>query len=213
MHRTLSRAYGPLPPRRSGDLIGELVATILSQNTSDVNSGRAYRSLRRRFPAWSAVAEAPVREIARAIRSGGLANIKAPRIRDALRHIREREGRLSLARLSRMSDREAVEHLTSLHGVGIKTAACVLLFAMNRPVMPVDTHVHRVTRRLGWIPDRTPPERAGALLESFVPPRLIYGTHIYLVWHGRRTCKARRPRCGECVIARHCAAFRRGAVP
>ena len=204
----LSRAYGPLPRIGRGDPLGQLVETILSQNTTDKNSHAAYLSLRRRFPTWSAVMNAPVRAIATQIRSGGLSNIKAPRIRTALRIIREREGRLSLACLSRMNDEEAIRYMTSLPGVGIKTAACVLLFSLRRPVMPVDTHVNRVTRRLGWIDPRMPIEKAGSFIQRFVPPELMLEVHVYLVWHGRRTCRAGRPRCSECVIRRRCKFYR-----
>lgn len=191
-----------------GDPVGELVATILSQNTSDVNSHRAYARLRRRFPRWEQAAAARPAEIAAAIRQGGLANIKAPRIRAILRTLREREGSITLRRLSRMSNEEAIEYLTSLNGVGIKTAACVLLFSLGRPVMPVDTHVYRVTRRVGWIGEHVRIEDAGAALEPGIPARLMYGTHIYLVWHGRRTCKAQTPRCGECAVRRNCSYYR-----
>ncbi len=203
-HRILARAYGPLPRIPAGDPLGQLVQTILSQNTSDVNSDRAYRSLRRRFPTWEKVLRAPAAAIAASIRHGGLANTKAPRIKEVLRLIREREGRLSLARLSRMADPAALDYLTSLPGVGIKTAACVLLFALRRPVMPVDTHVDRVTRRLGWIGPRTRIEDAGALIARHTPARRMLELHVYLVWHGRRTCKALRPRCRECPLRRNC---------
>jgi endonuclease-3 len=209
VHKALSRAYGPLPHIGQGNPLGQLVETILSQNTSDKNSHRAYLNLRRKFPTWPAVAEAPESAITAQIRQGGLANIKAPRIRNVLRMIRAREGRLSLARLSRMDDAEATSYLTSLPGVGIKTANCVLLFSLHRPVMPVDTHVDRVTRRLGWIDKRMPIEKAGNHIQQFVPPKLMLEVHVYLVWHGRRTCKAGRPRCSECVIRRHCRFYRR----
>ena len=211
VHKALSRAYGPLPRIGQADPLGQLVETILSQNTSDRNSHRAYQSLRRKFPRWSAVAEAPASAIAAQIRQGGLANIKAPRIKNVLKIIRDREGRLSLARLSRMGDEEATSYLTSLPGVGVKTANCVLLFSLRRPVMPVDTHVDRVTRRLGWINKRMPIEKAGAFIQPFVPPKLMLPVHVYLVWHGRRICKAGTPRCSECVIRRHCK-FYRGTV-
>ena len=206
--RKLARAYGPLPANRPADPVDELVATILSQNTSDVNSHRAFANLRRRFPRWEQVASARSAAIASAIRSGGLANIKAPRIQRVLNEVRRREGAITLKRLRTMPDREAIAYLTSLPGVGMKTAACVLLFSLGRPVMPVDTHVYRVTRRLGWIPEHTPVERAGFLLEPHIPARRMYGTHICLVWHGRRTCKAQRPRCGACAIRMHCRFFR-----
>ena len=209
VHRALSRAYGPLPRIGRGDPLGQLVETILSQNTTDKNSHHAYLNLRRKFPTWSAVAEAPAASIAARIRPGGLANIKAPRIKNVLKIIREREGRLSLTRLARMGNAEATLYLTSLPGVGIKTANCVLLFSLRRPVMPVDTHVDRVTRRLGWIDKRVSIEKAGAFIEPFVPPKLMLAVHVYLVWHGRRTCKAGRPRCSECVIRSHCKFYRR----
>lgn len=209
VHKALSRAYGPLPRIGQGDPLGQLVETILSQNTTDKNSHRAYLNLRQKFPSWSAVAEAPEAAIAARIRQGGLANIKAPRIRNVLKIIRDREGRLSLSRLSRMSDAEAISYLTSLPGVGIKTANCVLLFSLCRPVMPVDTHVDRVTRRLGWVEKHMPIEKAGAFIQQFIPPRLMLAVHVYLVWHGRRACKAGKPRCSECVIRRHCKFYRR----
>jgi endonuclease III len=209
VHRALSHAYGPLPRIGQGDSLGQLVETILSQNTTDKNSHRAYLSLRRKFPTWPAIVEAPASAIAAQIRHGGLANIKAPRIKNVLKIIRDREGRLSLARLSRMSDAEAISYMTSLPGVGVKTAACVLLFSLGRPVMPVDTHVDRVTRRLGWIDTKTPVEKAGAFIQQFVPPKLMLAVHVYLVWHGRRTCKAGKPRCSECVIRRRCRFYRR----
>lgn len=209
VHKALSNAYGPLPRIGQGDPLGQLVETILSQNTTDRNSHRAYLSLRRKFATWPSVAAAPASAIAARIRQGGLANIKAPRIKNVLKIIREREGRLSLARLARMDNAEATAYLTSLPGVGIKTANCVLLFSLRRPVMPVDTHVDRVTRRLGWIDKRTSIEEAGAAMQRFVPPRLMLEVHVYLVWHGRRTCKAGRPLCAECVIRSRCKFYRR----
>ena len=209
VHRALSRAYGPLPCIGQGDPLGQLVETILSQNTTDKNSHRAYLSLRRKFPTWAAVEKAPSSAIATAIRQGGLANIKAPRIKNVLKIIHQREGRISLAGLSSKRDEEAIQYLTSLPGVGIKTANCVLLFSLGRPVMPVDTHVNRVTRRLGWIVPSMSIEKAGAYLQRFVAPKQMLEVHVYLVWHGRRICKAGTPRCGKCVIQRDCRFYRR----
>ena len=211
IHQALSRAYGPLPRMSRGDPLGQLVETILSQNTTDKNSHRAYLNLRRKYSSWIAVVKAPTAEIAQRIRSGGLSNLKAPRIKTVLRIIQEREGRLSLDCLSRMTNDQAIEYMTSLPGVGVKTATCVLLFSLGRPVMPVDTHVDRVTRRLGWIDKRTPIDKAGAFIQKFVPPKLMLEVHVYLVWHGRRTCKAGKPRCSECAIRSHCK-FNRRAV-
>jgi endonuclease III len=209
IHKALAGAYGPQPHIGHGNPLDQLVETILSQNTTDKNSHRAYLSLRKDFPTWSAVAKASAFAIAARIRQGGLAHIKAPRIKRALQIIRKREGRLSLARLTRMNEGDANEYLTSLPGVGVKTANCVLLFSLRRPVMPVDTHVDRVTRRLGWIDKRTSIERAGATIQKYVPPELMLAVHVYLVWHGRRVCKAGRPRCSACVIRAHCKFYRR----
>ena len=208
-HAKLAKLYAPVGFKPGGDPLGQLIQTILSQNTSDINSERAYRSLRRRFPTWQAVMTAPTHRVADSIRSGGLANIKAPRIQQSLRLIRKQEGRLSLARLRRMSNSEGMAYLSNMHGIGAKTAACVLLFSLGRPVMPVDTHVHRVTRRLGWAPEKARPEQVGPLLEHLIPPRLVLSMHIYLVRHGRRICKAQRPLCAECPLATQCAFARK----
>ncbi|MBP7830815.1 MAG: endonuclease III [Kiritimatiellae bacterium] len=202
--RRLARAYGPLPPQRRLLPLDALIQTILSQNTSDINSWRAFRELKRIFRNWPAAAGAPVKDIEHAIRSGGLAHTKAPRIRQVLRLIREREGRLSLARLQQMPTPEARAWLTGLPGVGAKTAACVLLFALDRPVMPVDTHVERVTRRLGWVDAKPPADRIGPALEPFIPETRMRALHLYLVRHGRRTCRALRPRCAACPLRDAC---------
>lgn len=205
----LSRKYGPLGrmPRRSP--IDVLVQTILSQNTTDVNSDKAYSLLRRRFPGWVRVMNADPSLLARTIRGGGLGNIKASRIREALKTICEREGRLSLARLKQLDAAEALSYLTSLPGVGVKTACCVLLFAFGMPVMPVDTHVYRVVTRLGWVKPVTHIDRVHESLESVVPGRRILPLHLYLISHGRELCRPRNPKCGACPLARGCAFFRK----
>ncbi len=198
--RRLEDAYG-IPPRRPHhDPVAELVLTILSQNTSDANSGRAFVRLMDRFADWDAVAEAPPEQIEDAIRPGGLAPTKAPRIAAALREVRERTGGFDLSFLSEMPLEEARRWLTSIDGVGPKTAACVLLFALGRPAMPVDTHVHRVSQRLGLIPPKATAEQAHAILEAIVPPADVFPLHMSLVKHGRRTCIAGRPRCPECPL-------------
>lgn len=204
-YEQLKKRYGPISFQPGGDPLEQLIQTILSQNTSDVNSERAYRSLRRRFRSWRNLLSAPTRSVAEAIQQGGLANTKAPRIQAVLAEIRKREGRFSLARLNTMPVAQALQYLTSLPGVGMKTASCVLLFSLGRPVMPVDTHVHRVTQRLGWVPWKTPPEQTQRVLEEMVPPNRILTMHLLMVAHGRRLCKALRPRCSECPLARHCA--------
>jgi endonuclease-3 len=178
----------------------------LSQHTSDVNSERAFASLRRRFPSWDEVADAPIDEVAGAIRRGGIANIKARRIQQILAAIAEREGRIDLGRLEEMTDAEVDAYLQSLPGVGPKTAACVLLFSMRRPAFPIDTHVHRVARRLGLIAPTLGLERAHQVLGSRVPAELRYEFHVQLVNHGRRICRPRRPRCSRCVLFDLCDA-------
>ncbi|MDQ3951752.1 MAG: endonuclease III [Actinomycetota bacterium] len=179
---------------------------MLSQHTSDANTARAFASLKERFARWEEVVRAPTRQVANAIRSGGLADQKAPRIKAILREIERREKEMSLARLANLDDDEVEEYLCSLPGVGPKTAACVLVFSMGRDAFPIDTHVHRVTRRLGWIPDAASAGKAHALLKDAIPPELRYELHMQLIAHGRTICVARRPRCTECVLLDICDA-------
>lgn len=202
--RRLEKAYGPRPWRKHASGVEGLVQTILSQNTSDKNSVAALRALRRRFANWDEVIEARTAAVASAIRSGGLARIKAPRIQAALRAVRAKTGRLSLASLARWPMEEAKAFLQSLDGIGPKTASCVLMFCCQRPALPVDTHVHRVARRLGLIEQRCTPERAHDVLGLQCPPKLVYPFHVLMVEHGRRVCRARSPLCGECVLADRC---------
>jgi len=202
----LRQRYGE--PVRSTPLapIDELVLTILSQHTSDTNTERAFKSLRESFPNWDDVIQATNDQVADAIRGGGLADIKAPRIRQALIDIRDRLGGFDLTFLAEMSVPDAREWLTSLHGVGPKTASCVLLFSLDQPAMPVDTHVHRVALRLGLVPERTSAERAHHLLEALIPAPETYAAHMLFIKHGRTTCVARRPRCHLCVLVQCCPA-------
>lgn len=195
----LEREYG-LPQPRPGRPLDVLVGAILSQNTSDINSDLAFARLRERFPSWRQVAQAPVRSIEAAIRPGGLASIKAPRIRDILRRIRAERGSLSLDFLGGMNDDEARDYLLTLPGVGLKTANVVLLFALGRHVFPVDTHILRVSKRLELIGPRTSADRAHRELAALIPPRRRRGLHLNLIAHGRRVCRAARPRCRACVL-------------
>jgi endonuclease-3 len=200
VHRRLEHHFGSLSPPRRSDPLEELVLTVLSQHTSDVNAGRAFASLRERFATWDAVVRARPTAVADSIRSGGLANIKAPRIQGILREIRDREGRYDLAFLREWTDADATAYLSSLNGVGPKTAAIVLAFSLGRDALAVDTHVHRVTRRLGWIPPRTSAERAHTILGDLVPADLRVPMHVGLIRLGREICRAARPRCEACPL-------------
>ncbi len=187
--------------------VDELVFTVLSQNTADVNTERTFASLKERFPEWTAARDAAVEVIEEAIALGGLAHTKAPRIKRILEAISERTGAPDLSVLDGMTDGEAQAYLVALPGVGPKTAACVLLFALERPVMPVDTHVHRVARRLGIIAEKVSAEQAHPLLTELAGPddaAQVYAVHVDFVRHGRRICHARRPKCGECPLAGMC---------
>lgn len=202
--RRLRRVYGPVTVNRRLPPLEELIATILSQNTSDTNSYAAFESLRQRFPDWDAVRKARVSSIVKAIQRGGLAQQKGPRIKAVLQEIHNREGRLSLDFLRKMPTDEAIDYLRSFPGVGPKTVACVLMFSCGKPVLPVDTHVHRVSRRLGLIGDKTTAEKAHDELAELVPDKLVLEFHLLLVRHGRRVCTARIPKCTDCVLLNGC---------
>jgi endonuclease-3 len=201
----LEKRFGPLDPPRAADPLDELVLTVLSQHTSDLNAERAFGDLRRAFPGgWAAVVDAPTTSVADAIRSGGLANSKAPRIQAILRDVREREGDLDLSRLREMSDPDVRDYLMTLPGIGPKTAAVVLSFALGRDAMPVDTHVHRVTKRLGLIPPTASAERADRLLHESIPDGLRTPMHVGFIRLGREICKAPTPRCRLCPMKDIC---------
>ena len=200
----LRKRYGELLPPRRSDPLEELVLTVLSQHTSDLNAERSFAGLRAAFPTWEKVVRAPTRRVADAIRSGGLADTKAPRIQAILREIRERRGGFDLSHLRDLPDDEARSELVSLPGVGPKTAAVVLSFSLGRDSMPVDTHVHRVTRRLGWIPATASAERADRLLHGLIPPGMRTELHVALIRLGREICKAPTPRCPICPLKDVC---------
>jgi len=187
--------------------VDELVFTVLSQNTADVNTERTFAALKARFPDWVSARDAEADDIEAAIALGGLAHTKAPRIKRILEALSGPTGAPDLGVLDGMSDAEALAYLTGLPGVGPKTAACVLLFSLGRPVMPVDTHVHRVARRLGVIAGKVTAAQAHPLLTEMAGPEdaaQIYAVHVDFVRHGRRICHARRPACGECPLASVC---------
>ncbi|HEY3264776.1 MAG TPA: endonuclease III [Actinomycetota bacterium] len=200
IHRRLEKRFGSLAPPRSSDPLEELILTVLSQHTSDVNAVRAFGALRARFPTWDGVVRARTATVANAIRPGGLANVKAPRIQAILRAIHERGGRYDLSFLEDMSDAEARAYLSTLNGVGPKTAAIVLAFSLGRNALAVDTHVHRVARRLDLVPAQASAEKAQVMLNELVPPELRVAMHVGLIRLGREICTARRPRCPICPL-------------
>jgi len=192
-------------PRLSAcDPLDTLIETVLSQNTSDVNSERAFASLRAAFPTWELAAAARPRAIERAIKSGGLARTKSRRIVKLLAAVREREGRLELSGLRRLDAARADARLRGLPGVGPKTRACVLLFALGKHAFPVDTHVHRLARRLGLVPERASAEKAHELLAPAVEQGRALDLHLNLIRLGREVCRARRPLCGACPLRVRC---------
>lgn len=200
----LCGVYGVPKWRRSGTATDELILTILSQNTNDRNSGEGFRRLKATFHDWAAVEKAPIRRLEQTIRVSGLSKIKSRRIQQALRRLREERGDYSLEFLRDMDTNAALDYLLSIAGVGPKTAACVLLFSFGKPVFPVDTHIHRVTRRLGILPDKVSAQEAHKTLQSLVPPDIVYPLHILLIRHGRVTCHARNPVCNRCVLLKVC---------
>jgi len=207
LERLLAGVYGE-KPWRPVDPLDALVLTILSQNTNDVNRDRAFARLREHFPTWEAVRDAPPDAVVEAIRPAGLAPTKGPHIQAALRRISEERGALDLSFLANLPLEEARAWLLDMPGVGFKTAAIVLLFALGRPAFPVDTHVHRLAQRLGLIAEGTSRQEAHRLLEEVVPPDLYYSFHLNLIEHGRAVCHARRPACQNCVLRGECAFYR-----
>jgi endonuclease III len=211
IHRRLEKRFGPLAPPRSTDPLEELILTVLSQHTSDVNASRAFASLRKRFSTWDRVARAPTSAVADAIRSGGLANVKAPRIQAILREIQAARGAHNLDHLASMSLGDARRWLTSLPGVGPKTASCVLLFSLGKSAFPVDTHVHRVIRRLGLAPAGASPEAVQDAVEraACADRDMLYRLHLNLIAHGRAVCRAQQPRCAACILSDRCEDYAR----
>ncbi|MCU0962644.1 MAG: hypothetical protein MUF48_21315 [Pirellulaceae bacterium] len=202
--RRLRRRYGRVEFPAPLPVLDELVATILSQNTTDANSGAAFERLSQRFPTWDGVRRARVAAIAAAIRPAGLQQQKAARIKRILQTLHARRGELSLEFLRSLPAAEALAYLRAFPGVGPKTAACVLLFACRQRVLPVDTHVHRLSLRLGLVPPRTSAANAHELLAQLVPARHVLEFHVLLIRHGRQVCHARSPRCPTCPLLDAC---------
>ncbi len=203
--RRLMAVYGDRKWRSHGDAIDILVATVLSQHTNDHNRDQAFTRLKERFETWEQVRKAPTRAIAAAIKVAGLANQKSKRIKAMLQQIAAtNSGELSLDFLRTLSVPEALAWLQRLPGVGPKTAACVLLFSFGKPVFPVDTHIYRIAKRLGWIDEKVSEAKANEQLDAIVPDDIKYRLHLNLIAHGRRVCRPQNPRCNECVLLSLC---------
>ncbi|MCD6523194.1 MAG: endonuclease III [Candidatus Diapherotrites archaeon] len=201
--KRLERAYGK-PAIECNKPLDTLIQTILSQNTSDTNSYRAFSSLKKRFKTWDAVMKAKTKTIEDTIRIGGLPHIKAERIKHVLKEIKHRRGSFDLSFLRTMSHKDAMKWLVSLKGVGPKTAAVVLMFCFNKPIMPVDTHVYRISKRLGIVPKYTTREKTQEILNGIIPDSCKYILHINMIEHGRRICRAKKPLCDKCILNSVC---------
>jgi endonuclease-3 len=203
----LTENYGYPTWRQHLQPVDELVDCILSQSTTDANRDRAHALLRARFPTWEAVRDAPVAEVVEAIKPAGLGNQKGPRIQNMLRHITAERGSITIDFLADLPIEEAKAWLTGMDGVGPKTAAIVLCFAFNRPAFPVDTHVHRLGQRIGFLPEGISADKAHPVMEAIVPPQDYYAFHLNLIRHGREVCQARSPHCERCPLTAHCDYF------
>ena len=204
IYKRLMDYYGQPTWRAHYEPLDELVLTILSQNTTDVNSEKAFRRLKATFPSWQAVMEAPLSLLMETIRIAGLAYQKAPRIQAALHRIYDREGEFDLSFLADMSTEEAEAWLTAVHGIGQKTASIVLLFCFDKPTFPVDTHVLRISKRLGIVPGHANTLSTRKTWEALIPSAWYYPLHLNIIRHGRETCRARQPLCEQCPLLDVC---------
>ncbi|HEY0546907.1 MAG TPA: hypothetical protein VGC91_16130 [Pyrinomonadaceae bacterium] len=202
--QNLERAYGVPENRRASSPLDMLVKIILSQATSDTNSDRTFAALKKRFPTWDAASRARESTIAETIRAGGLANQKAKVIKSLLKQIKEKHGAISLDFLHELKAEEAVDYLKQFRGIGPKTVACTLLFACRKEVFPLDTHIFRILRRVGLIPQKCTDERAHQIMNSIVPEGKFYSFHVNLIRHGRAICRPREPLCERCPIVEYC---------
>ena len=205
----LSEMYGFPNWRQALPAIDELVDCVLSQSTTDSNRDRAFDALKARYPNWEAVMNAPTYDVIDAIKPAGLANQKGPRIQNLLQRIYQERGELNIDFLNDLPIDEAKAWLTSFDGVGPKTAAIVLCFAFNREAFPVDTHIHRVGQRIGFLPEGISADKAHPVMEAIVPPDDYYAFHLNLIKHGREICQARRPKCERCPLTAYCDYYHR----
>jgi endonuclease-3 len=200
----LTKVYGVPGQGPVDDPLEVLIRTVLSQNTNDRNRDLAYEGLKRKFPRWEDLLVADLKEIAEAIKVGGLARQKSARIKEILRWVQDRWGGMTISRLCEMGVEEARGILLGLKGVGLKTANCVLAFGCGRAVFPVDTHILRITKRLGLVPAQATAEKAHGLLAELVPEGMAIPLHLNLIRYGREICKAPRPRCSRCLFPELC---------
>jgi len=208
----LRSLYGKKSWKKEKDLLGLLLRTILSQNTNDRNRDRAYQSLRQKFPSWDLVLKAPVKEIEQAIRPAGLSRQKSRRIKEILKKIQAEQGKLDLSFLARLPEKQAKKYLLSFKGIGEKTAAIILLFGLGKNFFPVDTHILRVSKRLGLIPENATARQAHQILGEIVPKEIAYELHLNLIEHGRNLCRARKPNCPACPLKTRCKFYQNGAI-
>ncbi len=194
----------PTPELRHEEPLDGLMLTLLSQNTNDKNRDKAFASLKAKYPEWNEVAEAPTDDIADVIRVAGLGDTKAARMKQILEILKEKFGSYSIKELAKWDTGDAREFLISLPGIGVKTAACVLVFDLEKPAFPVDTHVARISRRLGWVPEKMPPDKIQEYLESVLPPSRFRGAHLNIIEHGRGICSSRKPNCVNCPAQKWC---------
>ena len=211
--RLLEKRYGIPAREKKADPLDVLIQTILSQNTNDRNRDRAYERLKIRFPRWRDLLTAREGALIRAIRPGGLAKQKAGRIREILRWVSERFGKLSLTVLQEMETRDIQETMGGLKGIGPKTVHCLLLFGLGRESFPVDTHVLRVGKRLGFIPEGMNAEKAHPWMVPLVPEGKSLSLHLNLIRFGRSLCRAKRPLCRDCLLVEECLSPPDGAEP
>ncbi len=209
----LAAVYGELDWSRNQDGMDELISCILSQSTSDSNRDRGFARLKSTYASWHDVRFAELAELTDVIRPAGLANQKAPRIQDVLAAVYDRAGEYNIDFLDELSIQEAKDWLVSLKGIGPKTAAIVLCFAYGRPAFPVDTHIYRLSKRIGFIPEKLSAKDAHPVMEAIVPAEDYYQFHIQLIQHGRVTCHARKPACERCAIAKDCDYYAANALP
>ena len=205
----LEKAYGVPKPSRNVDVLDELILTLLSHNTNDVNRDKGYAELRKRYPTWEIVRKTPREDIENAIRVAGLAPAKSGYIKDTLDFIVENWGKLDIDWVCDKDPEWVEDTFTQVKGIGVKTINVVLSFACNADRFPVDTHINRICARLGFVPENSSPEKTYKLMADIFPKGKAYSFHINIITHGRQTCKARNPLCNECNLRRHCVYYKK----